>query len=298
MDLIYRYDPFEPITLRKMTDADAALKTLKDGHERFSEILAQMHLHTLGEGDPEPIIVPFSPFSMGIPLVSGTESKQAPFALVVGCSDARVPTETIFDASFNDLFIVRIAGNALGGEGLGSIHYAVKHLGESLKLLAVMGHTGCGAVTAAVDAYLSPEKYLEIAFTPALRSVVDHVQVAIRQASQALVRQFGGGIGGRPGFRAALIDMAVYLNSAATAYFLAREFRTFDATPPKVVYGVYNIASLRVRSLPRMVPCESEDGHPPIFANAPENADDLVTLADQLAKSVAARGIIEVEAEG
>ena len=53
--------------------------------------------------------------------------------------------------------------------------------------------------------------------------------------------------------------------------------------------------TLRVRSLPRMVPCESEDGHPPIFAPAPEDADDLVALADRLAKSVAARGIIDVD---
>jgi carbonic anhydrase len=294
MDLIYRYDPFEPLMVRSLPDASSALRTLRDGHERFAEIIAQMHLHTLGEGDPAPIVIPFSPFSMGLPLVSGTESKQAPFALVVGCSDARVPTETIFDASFNDLFVVRIAGNALGGEGLGSIHYAVKHLGHSLKVLVVMGHTGCGAVTAAVDAYLSPEKYLEIAFTSALRSVVDHVQVAIRAASQALVRTFGAGIGGRGGFRESLIDMAVYLNTAVTAHFLLREFQKFDSTPPEVVYGVYNIGSLRVRSLPRMVPCESEDGHPPIFAPAPQGADDILVLADRLAKSVAARGLIDV----
>lgn len=298
MDLIHRYDPFEPIAPRHLPDADSALKALKQGHERFSEIIAQMQLHALGEGDPEPIIVPFSPFSMGVPLVTGTETKQAPFALMVGCSDARVPTETIFDASFNDLFVVRIAGNALGSEGLGSIHYAVKHLGESLKILVVMGHTGCGAVTAAVDAYLSPEKYLEIAFTPALRSVIDHVQVAIRGASQGLVRAFGPGIGGRPGFREALIDMAVYLNAAATSHFLLREFRAFDATPPKVAYGVFNIGSLRVRSLPRMSQCEEEDGHPPIFAKAPEGADDLIMLADRLAKSVGARGIIDVQSAG
>ena len=73
--------------------------------------------------------------------------KQAPFAVVIGCSDARVPTEMIFGQGFNDLFVIRVAGNVLGDVCLGSIDFAVEALSESVKLLVVLGHSGCGAVT-------------------------------------------------------------------------------------------------------------------------------------------------------
>ena len=86
----------------------------------------------------------------------GEMPKAAPFAVVVGCSDARVPTEMIFGQGFNDLFVIRVAGNVLGDECLGSVDYALNALSDSVKVLIVLGHSGCGAVTAAVDAYLKP----------------------------------------------------------------------------------------------------------------------------------------------
>ena len=76
---------------------------------------------------------------------------------MLGCSDARVPIELIFNEGPNDLFVVRVAGNGLGGEVFGSLSYAVEHLGGSLKLVVVLGHSGCGAVSAAVDAVLNPK---------------------------------------------------------------------------------------------------------------------------------------------
>ena len=124
-------------------------------------------------------------------LVSGTAAAQTPFALVLGCSDARVPIELIFDQSPNDLFVIRVAGNVLGVECLGSIDYAVANLGKSLKLVVVLGHTACGAVSAAVDSYLTPKNYAEIAFTHALRSLVDRIQTAVRGAASALERVGG-----------------------------------------------------------------------------------------------------------
>ena len=80
--------------------------------------------------------------------------KQRPFAAVLGCSDARVPIELIFNEGPNDLFVIRVAGNGLGSEVLGSLKYAVEHLGGSMKIVAVLGHSGCGAVSSAVDVYL------------------------------------------------------------------------------------------------------------------------------------------------
>ncbi len=73
---------------------------------------------------------------------------QHPFAIVLGCSDSRVPIETIFDQAPGNIFAVRVAGNFLNNDGLGSIEYGVSVL--RTKLVMVLGHSGCGAVTAAV----------------------------------------------------------------------------------------------------------------------------------------------------
>lgn len=74
---------------------------------------------------------------------------QHPFAVVVGCSDSRVPPELVFDQGFGDIFIIRTAGNVIGDYELGSIEYAVEHL--QCKLVVVLGHEKCGAI----EAYLS-----------------------------------------------------------------------------------------------------------------------------------------------
>lgn len=74
---------------------------------------------------------------------------QHPYAVVVTCSDARVPPEHIFNAGIGDLFVIRNAGNLIGDLDLGSIEYAVSHLG--CKLVLIMGHTHCGAVEAALE---------------------------------------------------------------------------------------------------------------------------------------------------
>jgi carbonic anhydrase len=77
------------------------------------------------------------------------ESGQNPFAVVLGCSDSRVPIETIFDQQPGDLFVVRVAGNFVNDDGLASIEYALDVL--SCALVVVLGHTGCGAVQAALQ---------------------------------------------------------------------------------------------------------------------------------------------------
>jgi carbonic anhydrase len=74
---------------------------------------------------------------------------QSPFAVVLGCSDSRVPPELLFDASFGELFVVRVAGNAIGPAVAGSVQYASLHLGTPL--LLVLGHESCGAVAAAME---------------------------------------------------------------------------------------------------------------------------------------------------
>lgn len=79
---------------------------------------------------------------------AATVCGQDPFAIVLGCSDSRVPPEIIFDSGIGELFVVRVAGEVAGDQVLGSIEYAAEHL--HTPLLLVLGHTNCGAVTAAV----------------------------------------------------------------------------------------------------------------------------------------------------
>ena len=77
------------------------------------------------------------------------EGTQHPFAVILGCADSRVPPELLFDQGLGDLFVIRVAGNIVDDAILGSIEYAVEHLGT--KLILVLGHEKCGAVTAAVE---------------------------------------------------------------------------------------------------------------------------------------------------
>ncbi len=75
---------------------------------------------------------------------------QHPFATILACTDSRVPPELVFDQGFGDLFVIRVAGNIVSLDVLGSLQYAMQHL--HTPLIVVMGHESCGAVTAAVDA--------------------------------------------------------------------------------------------------------------------------------------------------
>ena len=75
---------------------------------------------------------------------------QHPYAVVIACSDSRVIPEALFSATFGDLFVIRVAGNVLDDHQMGSVQYAVEHLG--CKDVILLGHTGCGAIGAALEA--------------------------------------------------------------------------------------------------------------------------------------------------
>lgn len=81
-------------------------------------------------------------------------TRQKPFAIVVTCSDSRVPPEIIFDQGLGDLFVIRVAGNVVDNFELGSVEYAAEHLG--VQLVVVLGHERCGAVEAAVKGGKAP----------------------------------------------------------------------------------------------------------------------------------------------
>lgn len=97
--------------------------------------------------------------------------EQHPFAIIHGCSDSRVPPEVIFDQGIGDLFVIRVAGNCLDDVIIGSIEYAVEHLG--VQLLMVLGHEKCGAVDAAIKHSESHDH---------IRNIVEILKPAIEKA--------------------------------------------------------------------------------------------------------------------
>lgn len=120
-----------------MTDAAReALERLREGNRRFVEGGRAMRPRAGSERRRE--------------LVDG----QAPFAVVVGCSDSRVPVEMVFDQGLGDLFVIRVAGNVIDPSQRGSVEYAAVALGTPLAV--VLGHSGCGAVHAALQRAAGP----------------------------------------------------------------------------------------------------------------------------------------------
>ena len=96
---------------------------------------------------------------------------QHPYAIVITCSDSRVPAELIFDASLGDIFVIRTAGNVVSDFEIGSVEYGAEHLGSPLVL--VLGHTNCGAVTAATEGGEVGGK---------IQSIVDEIESSVQKA--------------------------------------------------------------------------------------------------------------------
>lgn len=96
-----------------------------------------------------------------------------PFAIILGCSDARVPAEIIFDQGLGDLFVIRVAGNIVAPSQIGSVEFAAERFGT--KLVVVLGHTGCGAILATLEELRRPTE----GSSPNLRSIVDRVRPSV-----------------------------------------------------------------------------------------------------------------------
>jgi len=287
MDIIYRYDPFAALIPRQSMDAQGAIRELEEGHQRFRDIVLHAKKELVGNVRPGSIVIPSNLLSLGFALIASAPVQQAPYALVLGCADARVPIERIFDQPPNELFVIRVAGNVLGTECLGSIDYAVQNFKESLRLLVVLGHTGCGAVSAAVDSYLSPQDYPNIAFTHALRSLVDRIQIAVRGAAKALDRVHGPALKRNPGYRDALVETAVYLNAALTAFDVQKEIAAIDGHMVQTMYGVFDLVDQRVHALPYRKNAVAEA----TFGKVPASTEGFTVLGESIATAVQTREV-------
>ena len=100
--------------------------------------------------------------------------RQEPFAIVLGCSDSRVPAELVFDQGLGDLFVLRVAGNIVAPSQVGSVEFAAERFGT--RLVVVMGHSTCGAVQATLEELERPSERR----SPNLRSIVDRIWPSVQ----------------------------------------------------------------------------------------------------------------------
>jgi carbonic anhydrase len=166
-----------------MLTGRAALERLREGNRRFAS--------SLSASDETPLHV------RRAELVQGQE----PFAIVLGCSDSRVPAEIVFDQGLGDLFVIRVAGNIVAPSQIGSVEFAAARFGT--RLVVVLGHSSCGAVVATLE---------ELQGTPQsqsrnLRSIVNRVRPAVESVLESF----------KPGGSQSLLDLAVRANIRAAA---------------------------------------------------------------------------------
>ncbi len=151
-----------------------AIRRLIDGHRRF--VAGERAGHTSDRQRRE-----------------GLVDGQQPFAVVVGCSDSRVPPEIVFDQGLGDLFVIRVAGNIITPAVTGSVEFAVEELGT--RLVVVLGHTRCGAVQAALEHMRHPSgglsagmQFIMQQISSALRDIPDPCSLAPAALERLAVR--------------------------------------------------------------------------------------------------------------
>lgn len=107
---------------------------------------------------------------------------QDPFAIILGCSDSRVPAEIIFDQGLGDLFVVRVAGNIVAPSQVGSVEFAAERFGT--RLVVVLGHSGCGAVQATLETL----QHSTAGLGPNIRSIVDRIRPSVEPLLETELR--------------------------------------------------------------------------------------------------------------
>ena len=236
VEVVWQYDETAPFEKVRPEAAAEAQRLLVEGNEGFARYLDPHR----APGETVRHVLRVSPLDFGISPEPGRPPTQQPFAAFLSCADARVPVELIFGQQANDLFVVRVVGNVLGDACLASLGYAVDQLG-TIRLVVVMGHTGCGAVTAAVNAYLAPTGYLDVAANFPLHAVISSLLVPTHAAAVALSAEHGNSVSAMPGYRQALIEVAVILNAAMSAAVLRQTFHSSLDERLQVAYGVYDL---------------------------------------------------------
>ncbi len=165
-----------------MTTGREALRRLREGNERFVANVRNMKSLSSAARRAELAVA------------------QQPFAIVLGCSDSRVPVEIVFDQGLGDLFVIRVAGNIVAPSLIGSVEFAAAQFGT--RLVVVLGHSQCGAIMATLEELKQPTANQ----SPNLKSIVDRIRPAVEDL-----------LPGRPGDDATgLVGRAVRANIIAS----------------------------------------------------------------------------------
>ena len=146
-----------------MIPARDALALLREGNRRFAENARVAEPLTLTR-------------------IAELPQRQEPFAIILGCSDARVPAEIVFDRGLGDLFVIRVAGNIVAPSQVGSVEFAAATF--STRLVVVLGHSRCGAILATLDELQRPKENQ----SRNLRSIVDRVRPSVEALLQTELR--------------------------------------------------------------------------------------------------------------
>jgi carbonic anhydrase len=285
VDIIYRYGDQGELARSRPRDSNAARQRLDEGSQSFAALTGGL----TGESGKVSQVIQVDSHDLGLTAGDTACPKQRPFAAVLGCSDARVPIELIFNEGPNDLFVVRVAGNGLGNEVLGSLKYAVEHLGGSLKIVVVLGHSGCGAVSAAVEVFLKPERYLTLATSHSLRNIVDRILAVVQASAKKLIETFGASITSNPGYRDALIEMSIITNAALAAYTVQQEMGSSGPGGLRAVYGVYLLETRQVWA--PVCGAAAWTG----LADPPINLADFIKLGNDVVQSARIRSLLKLE---
>jgi carbonic anhydrase len=199
--------------MKRPVSAAEALTRLKQGNRRFARGKVR-HAHEAASWR------------------NHLKSGQQPFATILACSDSRVPPELVFDQGLGDLFVIRVAGNVVASDVVGSIQYAIAHL--KTRLVLVMGHEGCGAVTAAVESLAgrgTELKFIEalieriepgLAKLPAALEGADRVRAAVEANVRWTLRELAAIHEGKRALKSKAVALvgAVYELDSGTVRFL------------------------------------------------------------------------------
>lgn len=293
IDFIYRYQPGNPKPMFAPDDWESASIFLQAGNALTVRFYNACRRGRFNDDSTPPIIELSSNEANADSLGDDGLPIQMPFALMLGCSDARVPTELLFAQEFNDIFNIRVAGNVLAEEGIGSLLYALRafvpqsqnpHV-RSMKLVGVLGHRGCGAVGATVKTFQSGPLAAKV-FGDPLGSIVSKIAApAMSLAAELFDQDRGSGASADPANLCDLIELTVYLNAAWNAN---QALQWVDREGPEissrvgVVYGVFDPLTWRVNSLPET----PTDPVPECLGQPPRSLDELRTLGELVLKRI------------
>lgn len=212
--------------LQSAVTPEQVLQILKDGHERFKS--GKRLSRNFGRQ------------------VSGTAAGQHPLAAILSCIDSRAPAELLFDCGLGDIFSARVAGNITSRKSLASLEYACAVAGA--KLILVMGHTRCGAVTAAVNLYGATEDPAKTTGCQHISHVIEDIQEAVDPSAQAAMRQMG------PDEKNAFVDAVARRNVIRAVKRLLDESETLSGLARDgrilVVGAMYDVTTGDIEFIP------------------------------------------------